>query len=145
MLSCFSCLFVPFFLIVFDFLLSAHLIYIIFCSAVSSFSSFVCKQGEWFMQQYSKTPSPTSDVKTPKACQRRFNAKSNVHSLSDIRTPETFSISVCYESVLALSERTAGSNPPGLTDRSRGRLPLLSENEGCIFHRPQSCAFFYAI
>lgn len=50
-----------------------------------------------------------------KACHRRFNAKSNVHSMNNIRAPETFWSVFVTESVLALSECAAARNPERLT------------------------------
>ena len=54
-----------------------------------------------------KKTSPTFRCQDSKACHRRFNAKSNVHSMNNIQAPETFVISVRTESVLALPERAA--------------------------------------
>lgn len=42
------------------------------------------------MQQYSKTCLQTSDVKTKRACHRRFKAKSDVNSMNNIQAPGTF-------------------------------------------------------
>ncbi|CAJ1066990.1 Hypothetical predicted protein [Xyrichtys novacula] len=76
-----------------------------------------------------------------KACHRRFNAKCNVHSMNNIRAPETFLISVCYRICFSAVRACCGSKP-------RDRLTAVEADfllEGCILHRPLSCAFFYAI
>lgn len=85
--------------------------------------------------------SPTFRCQDSKACHRRFNAKSNVHSMNNIRAPETFLISVCYRICFSAVRACSGSS-------RRERLTAVEADflyEGCILHRPQSCAFFYAI
>lgn len=57
-----------------------------------------------------KKPSPTFRCQDSKACHRRFNAKSNVHSMNNIRVPETFSISVCYRICFGAVRARGGSN-----------------------------------
>lgn len=62
------------------------------------------------MQQY-------SDVNDSKACHRRFNAKSNVHSMNNIRAPEAFLfffVDQCLlpNLVLALDRTRSGLNRP---------------------------------
>lgn len=64
-------------------------------------------EGEQFMQQYSKTPSPTFRCQDSKACHKCFNAKSNVHSMNNIRAPETFPSLFVTELVLVLPKLVA--------------------------------------
>lgn len=77
-------------------------------------------EGEQIMQQYSKNLSPTFRCQDSKACHRRFNAKSNVHSMNSIQAPETLSISVCYRICFRAVRACGGSESPRKTDRSRG-------------------------
>lgn len=51
--------------------------------------------------------NPTFRCQDSKACHRRFNAKSNVHSMNNIQAPETFWSVFVTESVLALSKCAA--------------------------------------
>lgn len=79
-----------------------HLLY----SLCSSFSS-------WRRTVHAailKKPSPTFRCQDSKACHRRFNAKSNVHSMNNIRVPETFSISVCYRICFSAVRACGGPN-----------------------------------
>lgn len=46
-----------------------------------------------------------------KACHRRFNAKSNVYRMNNIRVPETFLISVCYQICFSAVRVCCGSKP----------------------------------
>lgn len=58
-----------------------------------------------------------------------------------IQAPETFSISVCYRICFSAVQVCGGST-------RQERLTAVEADslyEGCILHRPQSCAFFYAI
>lgn len=131
----FICLFVALFLIFLwggghNFL---HLLY--------SFVHHFPVEGEQFMQQYSKALSPTFRCQDSKACHRRFNAKCNVHSMNNIRAPETSLISVCHRIGFSADRVCSDLNcRQGLT-----AVEADSLYEGCILHRPQSCAFFYAI
>lgn len=76
-----------------------------------------------------------SDVKSPKPV-RCSDAKSNVHSMNNIQASESFSISVCHR--IGFSAVRACGNFKAWTWTD-------SLYKGCILHRPQSCAFFYAI
>lgn len=88
-----------------------------------------------------KALSPTFRCQDSKACHRRFNAKCNVHSMNNIRAPETFLISVCHRIGFSADRVCSDLNcRQGLT-----AVEADSLYEGCILHRPQSCAFFYAI
>lgn len=76
-----------------------------------------------------KKTCPTFRCQDSKACHRRFNAKSNVHSMNNIQAPETFMISVRTESVLALSDRAAA----WIAEKDWPRLRLISSKKAVFF------------
>lgn len=118
-----------------------------FCGVTTSsfyifytFSMFIIFQLK-AISSCSNTQKAVSDLQmsNSKACHRRFNAKSNVHSMNNIRVPETFSISVCYQICFSAVRACCGSKPgETLTDRSPGwfllrRLYFTQTSELCLF------------
>lgn len=77
------------------------------------------------MQQYSKTRLQTFRCQDSKACPGHFNAKSNVHSLNNIRAPETSLISVCYRIGFSAARARGGggSIQPGKDRRQSRPIP----------------------
>ena len=126
----FICLFVAMLLIIFLWVgshnfLHLFVLWFFFCS------TFFPVEGEQLMQQYSKTRLQPSDVKTPKP-------------VIDASMPKVMYIVWTTFELLRLFWSVFVTEPveSAAEDWARSRLTLY---KGCILHRPQSCAFFYAI
>lgn len=118
-----------------------HLFFLYFCSSFYRWRRTV--YAAIFQDKTNKQTLVRCQVS--KACQTwSFNAKSNVHSMNNIRAPDT-RLHQCFltESVLAPGWARGAWIHQGRTTKKT--VVSSSFYEGCIFHRPQSCAFFYAI
>lgn len=144
--------FIPSFIILFICLLSSWYVVGLQPGLFTSFFLYFCSSFyRWRRTVYAAIFQDKTNKQTlvrcqvSKACQTwSFNAKSNVHSMNNIRAPDT-RLHQCFltESVLAPGWARGAWIHRGRTTKKT--VVSSSFYEGCIFHRPQSCAFFYAI
>lgn len=111
---------------------TATALYVLYLSFLS-----VCHfpvEGYQFTQQYRKTQhQQPSDVNDSKASHRRCHAKCHVHSMNNIKPPETFSLfSVCY-GVRFRAARVFGSSGLLRDEIKTKRLYFTQKSELCLF------------